>query len=67
MSRRLHPGVQDDDLRVPRLHAVVLEELAHAWDYRLEAEGSPYSSAGEKWLSVYLDAVTRTRRVGGGP
>jgi len=44
------------DLQVSNLHARVLEELAHAWDYRLLCRRSPCSSGGSLWKrSIGLD------------
>jgi len=49
-------SLHETDLRVPMLFACLLEEMVHVWDFRLEAEGSPYSSAGSEWVRVECDA-----------
>ena len=54
-------------LRVPRIRAILAEEIAHALDYALEAAGSPYFSLaadgtlGPKWRAVECDATGRPR------
>jgi hypothetical protein len=59
------PTRPEKHLDVPELVAVVLEELCHVWDYRLEAQKSEYSSSpgvGERWFSWALQPKTGLRR-----
>lgn len=53
--------LDETDLRVPLLDARLLEEIAHVWDFRLEAVGSPYSSAGAEWRKVEFDQEGRRK------
>lgn len=48
-------------LQVSLLQAVLLEEIVHVWDYRLEAAGSPYASSSVEWLRVECDLQGRPR------
>lgn len=51
----------EPDLGVPLMHAILAEEIAHVWDYRLEDKGSPYSSAGAEWRRVEFDPRGRIK------
>jgi hypothetical protein len=51
----------EEDLQALLLDARLLEEIVHVWDYRLEAAGSPYSSAGVEWLGVEFDERERRK------
>lgn len=59
--------VTEPDLQVPLLDAILLEEIAHLWDYRLEEEGTPYYSidwtgrVGPEWKRVAYDAIDRPK------
>lgn len=50
--------LHETELGVPLLHAILAEEIAHVWDYRLEDERSPYSSIGAEWRRVEFDPTT---------
>jgi hypothetical protein len=41
--------------------ACLLEEVVHVWDFRLEAAGSPFASAGVEWLRVECTPQGRIR------
>ena len=56
----------DDDFKVPRLRAVLLEEIVHVWDYSLESRHSPYASSGtgvtgSRWREVECSATGSPR------
>ena len=51
----------EPDLRVSLFVARLLEEIAHVWDYRLQAAGSPYSSVGVEWLKIEFDRKGRRK------
>ncbi|MBI1923460.1 hypothetical protein HYR99_04330 [Candidatus Poribacteria bacterium] len=52
----------ETELGVPLLYAILAEEIAHVWDYRLEDKRSPYSLAGAEWRRVEFDVERLFRR-----
>lgn len=60
-NERSPPLLYEIYLGVPSLDAILVHEMAHVWDYRLEAAGSPYSSAGAEWRTVEFDPRGRIR------
>jgi hypothetical protein len=53
--------MQEPYLGVRLLHARLLEEIVHVWDYRLMAAEPLYASAGDAWRQVECDAAGKPK------